>query len=285
MSTGDKTLEPLLDIRAEIKELKHELIKREKRLAEITDHLNRVISELHQLSLIDKIIQYCREFWSMSDLSGIVKEYSENFVRRIKEELNSRKEEMDAIDKETRKSLSDLLRVAFQIKREVKKITGELTDKTETIKEEMPREPSGVQGSGLRRLYNLIDSAFELSRRILNRRKEAILSLQGEILSITRSVRNENEQIMATLKEHSITNKHQTLLVIGIPVIKVSIGGEERIAYMGRGLERYEKPINAWGSSQATRVDRWLLDQSLNTLKERRGFVYKLFVTLKVRTR
>lgn len=285
----------LRDIRDETHKLREELVEREKALTRTINQLSKAIAELQESALIDKVVQYCREAWSMSDLSIIVNRYEGTFRKRIQEEVDSRKEEMSRIDEEAKRSLVDLLKVAYEIRERVKKITGDLrggvkrygesqVNVVEASQSEHVFGSSEIRGTGIERLFNVVHHAFDLWRMVIGRRKAEILELKNQIINTSRAIREENDRIVSKLNEYSVPNIYQRPITIGVPVVSAMIDGRSSQIYLGRGFEQYRDLISKWAWEQGGEVDEQLLEQTLNALKNRKGPLYKLFLSLKVRS-
>lgn len=281
--SSDQFVRAILEVRDEISRLREEIKRREKAMIETLSRLdtaisklNTAINELNVSSYMDKIAQYCSEAQTMRDLNFIVSRYSGILEDRLKEEVNSRIEELHRIDEEAKRSLIDLLKVAFDFKKRVKMIKG---DQHETE----VHEAVGTQSSGIRRLHEVVSDAFKLLESALERRKGVMIEIQSAITSTTSNIRGENDQIIGILKEYSIPNEYGGPVIIGVPVISLSVNGVTSQVYLGKGLDAYEHSISYWASRQSSKVDQDLLTLVLRELRKRKGPLYKLFLSLKVK--
>ncbi|MEM0348223.1 MAG: hypothetical protein QW036_03405 [Zestosphaera sp.] len=241
---------------------------------EILSEQEKMISALRELSSnvsLLTLLQVCRDnerdLKIAKELSDVINRYLDTTKKTFQEEVDSFMRELEEIDDELNKNLAGVFEVILEFVNKIRKIKGIDTR------------------LGIARIESLVDEMINSLRDAIKLKKEAIENLYNEIENTVQEIVREKETLSSVLSRYSAKNVFGRAVIIGVPIIKTSLESAESYIVLGGELAKHEDRILDNVRDHKFGVNHEMLARVLQTVRLRKGFLYKIFLDSVVKVR
>lgn len=173
---------------------------------------------------------------------------------------------MKKADNELNDALTNILAPMNSLTSELKNIIG-------------AEEASRDKGMGIQGLFLLNEEARRDVLKFVEDKKAAFTKIHENFEMKYEEIASYIRRLQETLTRYSIESEIPSPFLIGIPIVVVRVGSAMKIAVLSKGLNKYNEKIASYVlSSPRLGVDVELYNKALDTIKKRRGFLYRLFL-------
>lgn len=234
---------------------------------QITSALRELTSKITTTTLLQICRDQKRDLKVIEDLSEIIDKYLDSTKKTFQMEAQSIVRELEEIDRELNKNLAGVFAVILEFLNKIRKIKGIDTS------------------LGIARIETLVDEMLKSLKDSIKTRREVIENISREIENEVQEILREKEAQVENLSDYSIRNVFGRTIIVGVPIIKVTLGSSESYAVLGNGLVQYERRILDSVRSYSFGVNNEILARALQAIRSRKGFLYNIFLDYVVKLR
>lgn len=261
-------------------ELLKQLEKIMKEQEKIMHEQQEMVSTLKELTFtipLLSLLQICRDneknLKTVEVLSDIINGYFNEAPRAIEKDIESYINRLNEVDEVLNKNLAGVFAMILDFIGMIRKIKGVDTEEKKT--------------AGISKIETIPRNLEKALEKIIESKRRIIENHFDEIEKSVNSIKHEKETLKSTLSEYSVENTIGEAAIIGIPVVMVSLNSKNSYVVIGEELAKYEDRILKAVKTvkeHMFKVNYDLLDETLQLLKYRKGFLYRIFLDHVVKT-
>lgn len=248
----------------DMRKLYEEALSKQEKMISTLKELNSNVSLL-------ALLQVCRDnerdLKVVRELSDMIYRYLDVVKKTFQEEVDSFVRELEKIDDELGRNLSEVFAVVLEFVSGVRKIKG---------------VDAGLGIAGIR---PLADEMIRSLKDVIKLKKGVIENLHNKIENAVQEVVREKETLTSVLSRYSVKNVFGGAVVVGVPIVKVSLGSKESYVVLGEGLDKYGSKILDHVKDREFGVNHEMLVKVLQVVRLRKGFLYRVFLDSVVKVR
>ncbi|MEM4959427.1 MAG: hypothetical protein QXX12_06090, partial [Nanopusillaceae archaeon] len=227
-------------------------------------------SNISMLTLLQICRDNERDLKTAEEVSDIINGYFNEVPRSIEKEVESYINRLNEVDNELNKNLAGVFAVILDFISMIRKIKG--------VDTKGAKEKGSV---GISRIETFVSNLGTVLKKIIESKKRIIERLSTEIENSVQSINYEKETLLNKLSEYSVENTIGGAAFIGVPVVRISLDSKNSYVVLGEELTKYENRILRVVETMKNnmfKVNYDLLNETLQLLKYRKGFLYRIFL-------
>ncbi|MEM5822695.1 MAG: hypothetical protein QXH34_06450 [Ignisphaera sp.] len=281
MSKGQRDIEHLYaEIIRKQDELLEKVLKEQEKILSEQEKMLSTLKKLNfNISLLT-LLQVCRDnerdLKTAEELSDIINGYFNEAPRAIEKDLESYINRLNEVDNELNKNLAGVFAVILDFISKIRNIKG------------VDTEDKGKKIAGISKIETIPTNLETALKEIIKSKRGIIERFSTEIKESVDSIKHEKETLKKTLSEYSVVNTIGGAAIIGVPVVMISLDSKDSYVVLGEELFKYENGISKAVKTMKKhmfKVNYDLLDETLQLLKYRKGFLYRIFLDHVVKAR